>query len=189
MTHTLLSRFIEHATELSYANSEPCQCVQALAPSMMELISHADGFLEPEHYRANPAHYSRNLIYCDEDTGLSLYALVWSPGQWTPVHDHGSWGVVGVVEGLLEERSYVCLSSDCDQDDGIELVRGGVILLPSGSVTSFLPDPDHIHITGVSAERPRAISLHLYGRMMNNYHIYDVEAGTREMVQVAHNAR
>lgn len=82
----------------------------------------------------------------------------------------------------------VC-SSDCDQDDGIELVRGGVILLPSGSVTSFLPDPDHIHITGVSAERPCAISLHLYGRMMNNYHIYDVEAGTREMVQVAHNAR
>jgi predicted metal-dependent enzyme (double-stranded beta helix superfamily) len=29
------------------------------------------------------------------------------PGQWTPVHDHGSWGVVGVVEGVLEERSYV----------------------------------------------------------------------------------
>lgn len=109
MTHTLLSRFIEHAIELSYANSEPCQCVQALAPTMMELISHAEGFLEPEHYRANPAHYSRNLIYSGEDTGLSLYALVWSPGQWTPVHDHGSWGGGGVVEGLLEERSYVCL--------------------------------------------------------------------------------
>jgi len=28
--------------------------------------------------------------------------LVWLPGQWTPVHDHGSWGVVGLVRGVLE---------------------------------------------------------------------------------------
>ena len=90
---------------------------------------------------------------------------------------------------VLEERSYVCLSPDRSRDDGIELVRGGVILLPPGSVTSFVPNPDHIHITGVPAERPRAVSLHLYGRMMNNYHIYDVAAGTREMVQVEYNPR
>ncbi|WP_152223712.1 cysteine dioxygenase family protein [Pseudomonas sp. SCB32] len=189
MTHPILARFIEHAVELSHAESEPCQCVLALAPSMMELIDHAEDFLEPEHYRADPAHYSRNLIYCAEDADLSLFALVWSPGQWTPVHDHGSWGVVGIVEGVLEERSYVCLSPDRNRDDGIELVRGGVILLPPGSVTTFVPNPDHIHVTGVPAERPRAVSLHLYGRMMNNYHIYDVAAGTREMVQVEYNPR
>ena len=27
----------------------------------------------------------------------TLFALVWLPGQWTPIHDHGTWGVVGVV--------------------------------------------------------------------------------------------
>ena len=47
-------------------------------------------------------------------------ALVWSPGQ-TPVHDHGSWGVVGILEGVPEERSYVRLSADCGADQGIEL--------------------------------------------------------------------
>ena len=66
-------------------------------------------------------------------------------------------------------------------------MRGGVILLGSGAVTSFVPNPDHIHITGVPAERPRAVSLHLYGRTMDNFHIYDVAAGTRQRIEVAHN--
>ncbi|BAN47588.1 cysteine dioxygenase family protein [Metapseudomonas resinovorans] len=188
MPKSVLNWFIDHATELSRQESSPCDCVAALAPFMMELIGNAPDFLEPEHYRSDAAHYSRNLIYRSGNDDLSLYALVWMPGQWTPVHDHGSWGVVGIVEGVLEERSYVCLSVDRTRDEGIELVRGGIILLPAGAVTSFVPNPDHIHITGVPAERKRAVSLHLYGRMMSDFHLYDVEAGTRQLVALEHNA-
>jgi hypothetical protein len=54
-------------------------------------------------------------------------------------------------------------------------------------VTSFGPNPDHIHMTGVPAERPRAVSLHLYGRTMNDFNTYDVEARTRRRITVAHN--
>ena len=113
-------------------------------------------------------------FYEAPDESLSLYSIVWLPGQWTPVHDHGSWGIVGVVEGVLEERSYVRLSPDRGADADIDLVRGGTILLRHGAVTSFVPNPDHIHMTGVPAERPRAVSLHLYGRMMSDFNIYDV---------------
>ena len=103
------------------------------------------------------------------------------------MHDHGSWGVVGIVEGVLEERSYVRLSPDRGADREIDLVRGGIILLGHGAVTSFVPNPDHIHITGVPPERPRAVSLHLYGRTMNSFHMYDVAAGTRQRINLAHN--
>ena len=47
--------------------------------------------------------------------------------------------------------------------------------------------PDHIHVTGVPRERPRAVSLHMYGRMMSSFNTYDVAAGTRRRVEVAHN--
>jgi hypothetical protein len=67
-------------------------------------------------------------------------------------------GVVGVLEGVLEERNYVRLSPDRGADEGIHLVRGGVILLGRGAVTSFVPNPDHIHVTGVPPERSRAVS-------------------------------
>lgn len=187
MTAPTLADFIARASALSSDRRDPADCVLALAPLMLEMIGQVDAFLEPQHYRSDPDHYARNLVYDAPDASLSLYTLVWQPGQWTPVHDHGSWGVVGVLEGVLEERSYVRLSADRGADAGIDLVRGGVILLGRGAVTSFVPNPDHIHVTGVPAERPRAVSLHLYGRMMNSFNTYDVVAGTRQRVVLAHN--
>lgn len=187
MTSPDLERFIAQAKECTGEQSDPADCVLALAPLMLNLIDKADGFLEPDHYRSDADHYARNLIYSAPDDTLSLYSLVWLPGQWTPVHDHGSWGVVGVVEGVLEERAYVRLSPDRGANEGIELARGGVVLLGPGSVTSFVPNPDHIHITGVPEERNRTVSLHLYGRTMSSFNIYDVAAGTRWPVEMAHN--
>ena len=187
MTSPVLERFLSQAMERSNRSAEPADCVLARAPLMLDLIDGAASFLEPQHFQSDPNHYARNLVYEAPDDCLSLYTLVWLPGQWTPVHDHGSWGVVGILEGVLEERSYVRLSPDRGADEGIDLVRGGVILLGHGAVTSFVPNPDHIHVTGVPAERPRAVSLHLYGRTMNSFNIYDVAAGTRQRIDVAHN--
>jgi len=187
MPSPALTTFIALATACARRHADPADCVLALAPLMLALIEHADTFLEPQHYRGDPQHYARNLVHDAPEHGLSLYALVWLPGQWTPVHDHGSWGVVGVLEGVLEERSYVRLSADRSADTGIELVRGGVILLGQHAVTSFVPNPDHIHITGVPAERARAVSLHLYGGVMNSFNTYDVAAGTRRRIELAHN--
>ena len=187
MTSAALEAFIAQAAARSRLQPEPADCVLALAPLMLDLIDQAGSFLEREHYRSSAAGYTRNLIYDAPDASLSLYAIIWLPGQWTPVHDHGSWGVVGVVEGVLEERSYVRLSPDRGADEAIDLVRGGTVLLRHGAVTSFVPNPDHIHVTGVPTERSRAVSLHLYGRTMSNFNIYDVEGRTRRRIEVAHN--
>jgi len=187
VTSAALETFIARATAASREAHHPADCVLALAPLMLDLIEHAGSFLAPDHYRSDPQTYTRNLVYDAPDRSLSLYALVWLPGQWTPVHDHGSWGVVGVLEGVLEERSYVRLSPDRGADAGIELARGGTVLLGRGAVTSFVPNPDHIHVTGVPPERPRAVSLHLYGRMMSSFNVYDVGAQTRRRIAVAHN--
>lgn len=182
----VLDTFVSQAVARTHDLPEPADCVLALAPMMLELVESASMFLEPHHYRSEPDHYARNLVYDAPDGGLSLYTLVWLPGQWTPVHDHGSWGVVGVLEGVLEERNYARLTPD-GEDAGIQLARSGVILLGPGAVTSFVPNPDHIHVTGVPRDRSRVVSLHLYGRTMNSFNTYDVAAGTRRRVDVEHN--
>ena len=186
MDSRVLDAFVSQASALVRARLDPADCVLALAPLMLDLVDRAPTFLDARHFRADPDHYARHLVHAEPDDSLSLYALVWSPGQWTPVHDHGGWGVVGVVEGVLEERSYVRISCDREADDGIQLARGGVVLLRQGAVTGFVPDPDHIHVTGVPAQRTRAVSLHLYGRAMDSYNTYDVGAGTRRRVLVEH---
>ena len=78
------------------------------------------------------------------------------------------------------------LDGEIAADTGIRLKRGGNVVLPPGAVTTFVPNPDHIHQTGVAADRPRAVSLHLYGRTMSSFHIYDVDKGTRQLINVAH---
>ena len=50
-----------------------------------------------------------------------------------------------------------------------------------------LPCPHQLHGAGGAAQPQRAVSLHLYGRMMNSFNTYDVAAGTRRRVAVAHN--
>jgi predicted metal-dependent enzyme (double-stranded beta helix superfamily) len=179
-----LDQFRNDCEQICARLSEPDELVGAICPLMKRLIRSDRSFLTPQHFTENPEHYARNLIFMAPDDSLSLYSLVWLPGQWTPVHDHGAWGVVGVIEGLLEERSYMSLDGQIHSDSGIRLKRGGCILLDEGSVTSFVPNPDHIHVSGVATDRPRAVSLHLYGRNMNSFHVYDVEAGTRRLIDV-----
>jgi 3-mercaptopropionate dioxygenase len=183
---TALSSFIDQALACGHTAAAPCDAVQALAAPMRELAMGARAWLDLETLHSRADGYTRNLLFSEPDHSLSLYALVWLPGQWTPVHDHGSWGVVGVVEGVLEERAYVRLSADDSCDEGIALAPGGIVLLPPGAVSTFVPNPDHIHVTGVPSERERVVSLHLYGRTMSDFNVYDITAGTRRRVAATH---
>lgn len=186
MADSALDRFIAECRDGAQCADEPADCVIALAPCMRDLLARTDTFLRPEHYRDDPDHYARNLVYSADDGSLSLFSLVWRPGQWTPVHDHGTWGVVGIVEGVLEERAYMRADPEPHGDADIDLRRGGVIHLTKGAVSSFVPNPDHIHLTGVADGNQRAVSLHLYGRNLNRFHIYDVAARTRQLIDVPH---
>ena len=41
--------------------------------------------------------YARRLVYDDPETGVCVLAMIWAPGQATPLHDHsGLWGVEAV---------------------------------------------------------------------------------------------
>ena len=162
--------------------------VHSIAPRMKRLLELSNDYLGPQHFQSDPDHYARNLVFDDAQTGLSLYTLVWNPGQWTPIHDHGTWGVVGILEGRLDEQGYVRNDPDQgpDRHSGIDLQRAGLVLLSPGSVSTFVPNPDHIHKTGCAEDQPHCVSLHLYGRAMNSFYAYDAAGGTRSLIEVAH---
>ena len=182
-----LEEFITNCRNCISQNISPSSCVEKITPLMHTLLAGDTSFLKEEHFQSNPESYSRNAIYIAPDNSMSLFALVWLPGQWTPIHDHGTWGVVGVYEGSIQERNFIRTDNKGrDALNDIELTPGGSVILTPGSVTSFVPNPDHIHITGNGTDKP-VVSLHLYGHAMSGFHIYDRENGTREWVEVTHN--
>ncbi|MCO5997724.1 cysteine dioxygenase family protein [Actinoallomurus rhizosphaericola] len=109
--------------------------------------------LTAEERLGDPDRYVSHTLYVEPGGTFSLVGLVWRPGQTTPIHDHVTWCVFGVLQGVEHEELYV------QRDD--HLVRVGVNDNRVGEVSGFAP-PGDIHRVRNSGD-DIAISLHIYG--------------------------
>lgn len=116
------------------------------------------GWLPEAAREGSPDRYRQHLLYVAPDRSFSVVALVWTPGQATPIHDHVCWCVVGVYEGAETQTRYHLVG------DGSErfLVETGRELAPRGTCTALVPPEENIHRVANGGET-RAISLHVYG--------------------------
>jgi predicted metal-dependent enzyme (double-stranded beta helix superfamily) len=97
--------------------------------------------------------YVRHLLHEDAAQGWAVAALVWRPGQMSPVHAHNAWCAVGVHRGILTETFYT---------PGDPPVPTGIALRRPGDVTGGPAGPDAIHrLANLGTET--AISIHAYG--------------------------
>ena len=101
-------------------------------------------------------------------TGVSVLAMVWAPGQSTPLHDHsGLWGVEAVLAGEIESVPFELIG----QQDGQYSFRAlPVERVPAGS-TSYLTPPFEYHITRNMSQQV-AITLNIYGGEMPACNIF-----------------
>ena len=106
--------------------------------------------LTAEQRIGSPDGYRSHTLHVEPDGSFSIIALVWRPGQVTRIHDHMTWCVFGVVEGVEHEELF---------DADLNLL--GESDSHAGDVSGFAP-PGDIHrvhnTTGATA-----ISIHIYG--------------------------
>lgn len=135
-------------------------------PNETELLGHGAQLLKhliqtsdwlPAECRAyGDAPYRQYLLHCDPAERFSVVSFVWAPGQGTPIHDHGVWGLVGILEGAELSQRYELA------DAGL-IATGEVEHLPAGEVTAVSPAIGDIHqVTNALQDRP-SISIHVYG--------------------------
>jgi 3-mercaptopropionate dioxygenase len=110
--------------------------------------------LTAEQRYGHPAGYQCHLLHAEPDGSFSVTALVWRPGQATPIHDHVTWCVFGVIQGAEREERYVL------RDDGW-LEQDGVSVNATGDVAGLAPPGDIHRVCNTSTQT--AISLHVYG--------------------------
>jgi 3-mercaptopropionate dioxygenase len=111
--------------------------------------------LTPEQRAGDPSGYRSYPLHTEPDGSFSIVALVWRPGQVTPVHDHVTWCVFGVIQGVEHEELF---RLDEEQD---VLVEVGTNDNETGDVSGFAP-PGDIHRVR-NAGDDTAISIHIYG--------------------------
>jgi predicted metal-dependent enzyme (double-stranded beta helix superfamily) len=131
-------------------------------------------WLGEEHRRSSPDHYTRHLLHRDRKNRFIVLSVVWLPGQGTPIHDHGCWGVMGVVDGELEVINYERM------DDGTvaghaEVREASGIETSTGGVSYVLPPYHEIHRVANRSERP-TLTVHIYGRDIDEVSVFDLES-------------
>src|SRR5690348_15602461 len=121
-----------------------------------QLRAHLPGpdLLTAKERAGDPAGYVSHVLHTEPDGSFSVCALVWRPGQITPIHDHVTWCVFGVIQGAEYEELYVL------RDDGW-LEQDGASVNAIGEVAGLAP-PGDIHRVR-NAGHETAISVHVYG--------------------------
>jgi predicted metal-dependent enzyme (double-stranded beta helix superfamily) len=100
--------------------------------------------------------YVRHLLHEDADGGWAVAALVWRPGQMSPVHGHNVWCAVGVHRGVLTETFYE------PGPAGAPPSPCGTALRRPGEVTFGPAGAEAIHrLANLGTET--AVSIHAYG--------------------------
>jgi predicted metal-dependent enzyme (double-stranded beta helix superfamily) len=96
-------------------------------------------------------------LYDEIGYPLTVQTVTTLPGHVTTIHNHGTWGVVAILDGQ-ERHSFWRRRNDPYQPDGIELV--GHRTLTAGEIISFMPDA--IHQVETLGSSP-AFTFQLYG--------------------------
>lgn len=106
--------------------------------------------LSPEQRRGSPDGYCSHTLHVEPDGSFSITGVVWRPGQRTRIHDHMTWCVFGVIQGVEHEELYDADLNPIGQSDN-----------HVGDVSGFAP-PGDIHRVHNTAGTT-AISIHVYG--------------------------
>lgn len=116
--------------------------------------------LAVEHKQGDPDKYRRHLLYAAPDGSMSILALVWLPGQVTPIHGHTAWGAMGVYEGQPFCENFATWEND---HSAIGLRSTVKLRLQPGELGSVRPGIEDLHRIGNDSQQ-RAITIHIYGR-------------------------
>ncbi|WP_237213646.1 cysteine dioxygenase family protein [Falsiroseomonas oryziterrae] len=103
--------------------------------------------------RCSAERYVRHLLHADAKGGYAVVALVWRPGQMSPVHAHRTWCAFGIHRGVLTETHY---------KPGDPPVPSAARLMAPGASAHGPADPTLIHrLANLACQT--AVSVHCYG--------------------------
>jgi predicted metal-dependent enzyme (double-stranded beta helix superfamily) len=94
----------------------------------------------------------RHVLHEEPDHSLAIFVVTAGPGQESPPHDHGTWGVIAGLEGRQAQRLWKRAGDEVERAGETAIDAATVVTLPSDTIHSLHNDSDTV-----------AVTLHLYG--------------------------
>ena len=109
-----------------------------------------------------PNSYIRHLLHADAEHCYAVVALVWRPGQMSPVHAHRTWCALGVHRGVLSEAFYDLPVEKAPPRQTNTVLRG------QGATSCGPADLRAIHRLA-NLGTTEATSIHVYGASFDRF--------------------
>jgi predicted metal-dependent enzyme (double-stranded beta helix superfamily) len=166
LTLTALSPSIDHPPLARLRDSLDAALHEELSSAAFGLAVRAalaaaskePGLLSDAQREGGSDTYRRHLLIADPRGRYAVAALVWGPGQASPVHGHHTWCAYSVIEGTLSETLF---RWDADTSRAVETRRHE---RAAGAVSFVGAGRGGIHrLENAAGQQGPAVSIHIYG--------------------------
>ncbi|MBT3350844.1 MAG: cysteine dioxygenase family protein [Nitrospinaceae bacterium] len=155
-----MERFIGEVREIVRAGGTEEEMTARVAERLGKVLDDPELLTEAQ-LLVKKEGFTLNCVHIEQDDSFSIGAGIWDVGQTTPVHDHGTWGVIGIVRGVEKEESF--------HREGPRLMEGRAVIKPAGSrlakpgdvFVCCTTDQDAHRVTCASDEP--VVGIHVYG--------------------------
>jgi predicted metal-dependent enzyme (double-stranded beta helix superfamily) len=152
-----LYRFLTELEDILETVPEDFSRIQQIIPRVRQLLI-SSYWLQLTYTEPSPdPGWSVHCLYDEVEFPLTVQMEAWLPGKISPIHNHGTWGIVAIVSGQ-EQHQFWRRSPISEKPDRLEYV--GEKLLGAGDVIAFTPGAIHC-IQPLGAEP--AVTFNLYG--------------------------
>jgi len=152
MSYTL-KRFIDDVDGITARETAPDRITAQVAPLLARLVSVPDAI--PAGFRRRGPDGGRGRYMLHRAPRFNVTSVVWRPGDTAGAHDHGTWGVIGVVENEIQETRY---RMERGRPAATRIQRHG-----PGAVSVLIPPDDDVHAMHNTTDRD-TVEIHVYGR-------------------------
>lgn len=167
-----VDELIRRLDEATAARDDAARC-RAVKQVLVDVVASGEQFLGPSFLVPAPDRYARRLMHRAPDNRYTVIAMVWGPGQGTPLHDHaGIWCVECVYRGKIQVTSFSVRGGDPEKDL-VQFQRETVVMAGVGEAGALIP-PFEYHMIENPTRTP-AVTIHVYGGEMTYCHVFEPE--------------
>lgn len=152
-----LYRFLTDLEDVLHNVSDDGDRLKAIMPLVRHLLT-SSYWLQMEYDQPSPkTGWSVKTLYREPEYPLTVQMVAWKPGTASPIHNHGTWGIVALIDGIEKNRFWK-RSPTAKFPGKLELV-GEQTLLP-GEIIGFTSGAVH-NVESIGDEP--TVSFNIYG--------------------------
>jgi 3-mercaptopropionate dioxygenase len=168
-----MKRFIDEVRTIVREDGGEPVVTAKVADGLQSLLRERN-VLDPRYTRPKSDNYVLYPVWVEPDGSFCVATAVWDVGQVTPVHDHGTWGVIGIYQGVEHEVRFKP-----------EVMSGEVRVrqaeernIPERQVIVCCTSDHDIHRVSCGSGIP-CVGIHVYGADIGSIqrHAYNPETG------------